>query len=184
MINVIFKNKLSDLAETSSLIHSDFEMMVQYCIDKLELEKYQIEEIEISFKDMKKKSPGHVTHMTVAHIVAFNNPGKKFRITINSNVFGVEWADLGKVLNDVAHEFQHIKQYASGMMYDIGDTTYWEGRAIRSKGDGFFSGMFMTDDEKHQEYLDYPWEVDARAVGDAIQKEWEEENHYTLWAQG
>lgn len=65
---------------------------------------------------------------------------------------------IGLMLNTLAHELVHVKQWAKGEMYELQRTAMYK-----------FNGR--TFDSDKMDYWDYPWEIEAhgRAIGLVVQ---------------
>lgn len=127
-------------------------------------------------------SPDHTTRRMVCRAVRWYCKKLKFHSTLYQNlrlhiVFGepgckadVEWLDRAtkarsfkmtirptmsedNVLASVAHEIVHIKQYASGILTDVGDKVRWDGEILD-----------FQDDIESDLYWFSPWELEARAM--------------------
>lgn len=111
-------------------------------------------------------------------------------ITNYCNVFVIEVLTgqtrrTSRIVETLFHEFAHMKQYASG----------------RLERESEFRGYFwldeyypnLPDDHTHQEYLDLPWEKEARDKADELLTLWWKrrtflrllkEDHEEIWKSG
>jgi len=116
--------------------------MAEFCIEKM-MPKMKTLSIEIKLK-----------HITGAMGWCLYLTKREFELEIGTN------QRLRRLLETVAHEMVHVKQFARG---ELDDTPAWLGK---------------TYDTNKTEYWDLPWEIEAhgREVGMFIR--WCNENNY------
>lgn len=108
--------------------------LVGYCIDKLGMSKFKT--LDITVKLRKAKSMGDADGLCCAI------DDREFEIEINRTL------RLRRLLETVAHEMVHVKQYAR---HEMKEPRVWKGKIL----------------DKSIEYWDLPWEIEAhgREVG-------------------
>lgn len=126
------------------------ESIVQYCINKL-MPRMKTLDINVRLKTIKEDSYGY----------CLANTYREFEIEIDKNM------PLRKLLETVAHEMVHVKQYARREL--TGDYT-WQGK---------------TYSPKKCSYWDQPWEIEAhgREVGLFIRWAENENLAHKKWTQ-
>ena len=124
--------------------------MVEFCIDML-MPRMKTLEINVHIKDFKDdNSYGYA----LATDDADDNRPREFDVDINKDT------RLRRLLETVAHEMVHVKQFARG---ELNEKPAWLGK---------------TYNINKTEYWDLPWEIEAhgREVGMFIR--WCNENNY------
>lgn len=86
------------------------------------------------------------------------------KINIDSMIYGVGWGEYVKEEDAeriVAHEMRHAWQYATGVLQQTDTHFIWNG-VLFPRGEHCHWSETMLDDNKWNEYLESPWEIDAR----------------------
>ena len=115
---------------------SDRKMLIEACIQlyakELKIDKNDFTLIVFSSKDLIQEQG--------ANGMASPITDKLYTMVLSSRI------DCEKLIEVIAHEMVHIKQFAKGQLKRIGRQTFWMGkRYVRSKVN----------------YYDHPWEHDA-----------------------
>jgi hypothetical protein len=77
-------------------------------------------------------------------------------------------ARLRRLLETVAHEMVHVKQYARGELFE----------SIGKHGKHRWQGEWLSDSSKHvTEYWDQPWEIEAHGRECGLFVRWAQENN-------
>lgn len=131
------------------------ESMAHYVINKL-MPRMRTLDIEIEIKDFGyDTSCGYC--LPAGH--ASGTSPRDFEIEINKDL------ELRTMLETIAHEMVHVKQYARNELKQLdADTHRWMGDTV-------------SDDDV--EYWDLPWEVEAHGRETGLFVRWAEDNGYT-----
>ena len=126
------------------------ESMVWYCIDRLGLNRMRTLDIAVELTKIKDAC-GYCVSLTE----------RDFELEINKT------SSLRRILETVAHEMVHVKQYARKELTQ--DVTVWKGQPV----------------EPDTEYWDLPWEIEAhgREIGLFIRWAQAHNHAYKKWAQ-
>lgn len=129
--------------------------VVKYCINKL-MPKMETLTIEVTLKKLKDDADGYCLRVTP----------RNFKIEINHT------QGLRRMLETVAHEMVHVKQYARNEMNDwVHDEKYykWKGTSVPEKTN----------------YWDLPWEIEANGMEIGLFVRWAQDNGYAkkAWTQ-
>ena len=141
------------------------ESMVVFCQKKLMPKMYNLE-INMHIKEFgKDENCGYAWPADDAHV---SRP-REFNIEVNRN------QKLRQMLETIAHEMVHVKQFARGELYESTNK-----KAHR------WQGIWMSNRSKNvKDYWDNPWEIEAfgRQLGLFIR--WAEENDLSKykWTQ-
>ena len=135
--------------------------MVEFCV-KLLMPRMKTLEINVHIKDFKEDdSYGYA----IATNEACDIRPREFDVDINKHT------KLRRLLETVAHEMVHVKQFARGELYQSSVTAKhrWQGNWQRG--------------EKH--YYDLPWEIEAHGREIGLFVRWAETNGHAskAWTQ-
>jgi|TARA_R110002074_G_scaffold28135_3_gene81134 hypothetical protein len=135
--------------------------MVEFCV-KLLMPRMKTLEINVHIKDFKEDdSYGYA----IATNEACDVRPREFDVDINKHT------RLRRLLETVAHEMVHVKQFARGELYQSSVTAKhrWQGNWQRG--------------EKH--YYDLPWEIEAHGREIGLFVRWAETNGHAskAWTQ-
>ena len=126
------------------------ESMVQFCIDTL-MPRMTTLDIEVKLT---------VPQGAMGYCLETDN-NRTFEIEVDSKL------TLRKLLETVAHELVHVKQYARRELHPVNQT--WCGK---------------TYNPKKVSYWDLPWEIEAHGREVGLFVRWcEENNHTAKWTQ-
>tara|TARA_A200000159_G_C7337569_1_gene345738 strand:+ start:2961 stop:3425 length:465 start_codon:yes stop_codon:yes gene_type:complete len=135
------------------------ESMVQFCIEKL-MPRMQTLDIDIRLKSINDAN-GYCTKLADT-----KNP-REFDIEVDYKL------SMRQILETVAHEMVHVKQYARNEMCDADNPstnkTSWKSNSVCTKS---------------TEYWDLPWEIEAHGREVGLFVRWAQANGYanTKWA--
>ena len=130
--------------------------MAEYCC-KMLMPKIRTLDIEIKIKSFGKDD----TYGYAMPLDDHSNP-RCFELEINKN------ARLRRLLETVAHEMVHVKQYARGELFE----------SIGKHGKHRWQGEWLSDRSKHvTEYWDQPWEIEAHGRECGLFVRWAQENN-------
>lgn len=135
--------------------------MVEFCIKKL-MPRMRNLEVNLHIKDFKDDN---TMGYALASDYADEIRPRAFDVDINKNV------ELRKLLETVAHELVHVKQFARGELYQSCWTAKhrWQGKWLNS----------------NKEYWDLPWEIEAHGRECGLFVRWAElhklGNHAWTW---
>jgi hypothetical protein len=130
--------------------------MAEYCC-KMLMPKITTLDIEIKIKSFGKDD----TYGYAMPLDDHSNP-RCFELEINKN------ARLRRLLETVAHEMVHVKQYARGELFE----------SIGKHGKHRWQGEWLSDSSKHvTEYWDQPWEIEAHGRECGLFVRWAQENN-------
>ena len=134
--------------------------MVEYCINKL-MPRMRTLEIEVQIKNIEKKED--------ADGYCLRNSPREFELEISNN------QGLRKMLETVAHEMVHVKQYARNEMND------WVHDSTREK---YYKWKGTSVPEKTN-YWDLPWEIEANGMEVGLFVRWAKERGFDkqAWTQ-
>ena len=135
--------------------------MVEFCVNML-MPRMKTLEINVHIKDFKEDdSYGYA----IATNEACDVRPREFDVDINKHT------RLRRLLETVAHEMVHVKQFARGELYQSSMTAKhrWQGKWQRG--------------EKH--YYDLPWEIEAHGREIGLFVRWAETNGHAskAWTQ-
>lgn len=131
------------------------ESIAQYCLNKL-LPRMQNVRVVIRLKDLSKSS-------AYGYCLALEEDGERadrprlFELEIHKKM------PLRKVLETVAHEMVHVKQYARGELY-------YSTRVAKNR----WQGKWISNNVN---YWDCPWEIEAHGRECGLFVRWAEENN-------
>jgi len=117
------------------------ESMVQFCLDKFLPRLKDVVDIRVRFKDLEKANAyGFCCSDPDGEADRPDRP-RVFELEIHKNM------RLRKVLETIAHEMVHAKQYAKGELYEGSRIAKhrWQGKWVSNNVD----------------YWDQPWEIEA-----------------------
>ena len=130
--------------------------MAEYCC-KMLMPKITTLDIEIKIKSFVKDDTCGYAMPLDDH----SNP-RCFELEINKN------ARLRRLLETVAHEMVHVKQYARGELFE----------SIGKHGKHRWQGEWLSDSSKNvTEYWDQPWEIEAHGRECGLFVRWAQENN-------
>ena len=135
------------------------ESMVQFCIEKL-MQRMQTLDIDIRLKSINDAN-GYFTKLADT-----KNP-REFDIEVDYKL------SMRQILETIAHEMVHVKQYARNEMCDADNPstnkTSWKSNSVCTKS---------------TEYWDLPWEIEAHGREVGLFVRWAQANGYanTKWA--
>lgn len=107
----------------------------------LYIPKYQLSKITVKFK--KQKDTDGLTWM-------FDH---RLYVEINSELL----EDSDGLVETLAHEFVHVKQYLNGDLHFKKDKEYWKGKLIPEHHVDYLTAIHLPD----QQYENLPWEKEA-----------------------
>jgi hypothetical protein len=125
--------------------------MIEYCVNKM-MPRMQNLEINVVLKDLGKSD-------AYGFCLAVDGPRsdrpREFELEIHNKM------SMRKVLETVAHEMVHVKQYARGELYESSRTAKhrWQGKYLKAEPD----------------YWDQPWEIEAHGRETGLFVRWAEE---------
>ena len=129
--------------------------MAEYCC-KMLMPRMSTLDIEIKIRDFGKDD-----NYGYALPIDDNSQPRNFELEINKNV------RLRRLLETVAHEMVHVKQYARGELYE---TVPFAGRHR-------WHGKWLSDKSKHViNYWDQPWEIEAHGRECGLFVRWAQES--------
>jgi hypothetical protein len=129
--------------------------MVKYCAEKL-MPRILDLDITVRFKDLSKQNAyGFCTADPHGDAERLDKP-RVFELEIHSKM------KLRKILETIAHEMVHVKQYARGELYQGARIAKhrWQGKWISNNVD----------------YWDQPWEIEAHGREAGLFIRWAEAN--------
>jgi hypothetical protein len=130
--------------------------LAQFCVDKFMPRIKDVVEIRIHLKDLTKQHAyGFCTSDPDDESERSDRP-RHFMIEVHKNM------RLRRVLETVAHEMVHAKQYAKGELYDSTRLAKqrWQGKWV----------------SKNLNYWDMPWEIEAHGREAGLFIQWAEAN--------
>ena len=131
--------------------------MVEYCAKKL-MPRITDLDITIKFKDLRKQNAyGFCMADPEGDAQPLDKP-RVFELEINSKM------KLRKILETVAHEMVHVKQYARGELY--------QGTRIAKHR---WQGKWVSN---NLDYWDQPWEIEAHGREAGLFIRWAEANDH------
>ena len=137
--------------------------MAEYCCDML-MPRMKSLDIEIHVKDFKKDD-----NYGYAWPVEDSLNPRSFELEINKD------KRLRRVLETVAHEMVHVKQFARNELYEPS-----------AKQGSRWNGKWFSPRQKCvKDYWDQPWEIEAHGRECGLFVRWAEKNGYAKrkWAQ-
>ena len=148
LVNIVGGNKT---------IRSLTQSLVDYCADKLNLNDAII--LDIEFSNKLYKEDGLLGEIDFDDN---NHRPKEFRMTVDKTV------SKRRMLETIAHEMVHVKQYAKGELVDLSrcGSTKWQNEVIN----------------KDTNYWDLPWEVEAHGKELGLFIRWAEDNKLGKYA--
>lgn len=129
------------------------ESMVQYCIDKL-MPRMNLD-ITVKLKNLGDSAYGYCLADPESDAERADRP-RSFEIECHSKL------RLRKILETVAHEMVHVKQYARGELY--------QGTRVNKHR---WQGKWISN---NQDYWDHPWEIEAHGREAGLFIRWAEKN--------
>lgn len=119
---------------------------IGFWIKRLDIEKYQP---RVMITRLKKGQYGHVKSRDI------KKGGNKIGLEIYIN----KTLGLHYMLNAIAHELTHIKQFVAGEFYDLGRELYWKGKKRMTVKE-------YNETVDMDEYKKIPWEKEAYNNGE------------------
>ena len=131
--------------------------VVKYCINKL-MPKMETLTIEVTLKKLKDDTDGYCLRVSP----------RNFKIEINYT------QGLRRMLETVAHEMVHVKQYARN---ETNDWAYYNGKEFYKWKDKYVS--------ENTDYWDLPWEIEANGMEVGLFVRWAKERGFDkqAWTQ-
>ena len=112
-------------------------------------------------KDYISRDRGRVIYgITEVEVYGYYKPASEFTIKICAN------NSHNKIINVIFHELTHVKQYCKKELIIAPAGFLWKGIHHSNKP------------ETHQDYLDQPWEVEARRDQEIILSDWKKAHGY------
>ena len=129
---------------------SKVESMVEFCIQKL-MPRMQTLDIEVRLTSINDAN-GYCTK------ISDTKNAREFEIEVDRRL------NLRQLLETVAHEMVHVKQYARGELTERS----WQGKLVKP----------------NQEYWDHPWEIEAHGRETGLFVRWAQASGYAnaKWA--
>lgn len=127
--------------------------IAEFCVRKL-MPKMQDLEIEIKLRKFAKNASAYGYCMPIDDYEVYDRP-RQFELEINSSI------RLRRLLETVAHELVHAKQFARGELY--------QGIRVNKHR---WQGNWLED---NLDYWDLPWEIEAHGREVGLFVRWAEE---------